>query len=66
MNNCIGCKYYDSSVDCCNADENCYQVGLQIGVDKLAREIIRVIDEIGYVNRISINQIAEKIKEGSL
>lgn len=32
---CIGCKFYDESVDCCNADENCYQVGVEDGINRL-------------------------------
>lgn len=31
MNRCFACKYYDSSVDCCNGDDVCYMDGLNQG-----------------------------------
>lgn len=35
MNNCYGCKYYDDSVDACNADDKCYMDGYEKGTAKL-------------------------------
>lgn len=31
-------------------------------IDKFAEYIIAIIDDIGYVNRISINQVKDKLK----
>jgi len=69
---CIGCKYYDHSVDCCNADENCYMVGYYKGkekgkaeaIDKCIETILNVdVDILPSVNIVI--KALEKLKENN-
>lgn len=39
MSNCFGCKYYDSSVDCCNGDDKCYMDGYSDALEQFDEEI---------------------------
>lgn len=72
MSNCFGCKYYDDSVDCCNADDLCpmdeYYKGVTDGIDSFAETLLsRLTDAIHQkdVESMSnlIKEIAEEVKE---
>lgn len=62
MNNCSSCKYYDASVDCCNADDVCYVDGLEKGradaVEEAAVLIRQFTREWNMTNHKRISYIA--------
>lgn len=72
MSNCIGCDYYDSSVDCCNCDDYCYMDGIAKGKEEANKDLEPLIKEIhdcvyneGYLKGRAdvIGEIATRLEE---
>lgn len=69
MAKCWLCKYYDKSVDCCNADDLCYTQGYEKGyadaIDELVERIKLAIRNSAYmtIGVMDLEHIAEQLKE---